>query len=544
VPVITFSKSEFLRLLGKKVSDKVLKEKIPMIGTSLEKFGEEMEVEVFPNRPDMLSAEGLACAMRAFLEIEPGLKMIPVQKSEYSAIIEKRVKSVRPEAVCAVVKGITLTDSAIKSLMQLQEKLHITHGRNRKRVAIGIHDLDKIKFPVTYTTKPPHFKFIPLEETREMTLYEILHEHKKGREYAHLFSGYKEYPIWIDASGTVLSMPPIINSVDTMLSEKTENLFLDLTGYNKKWVEYALNIIILSLHMRGGRIYSVSVNDCGKKIVYPNLSAREIKVDLAYLNKWIGLSLTKKEAKDCLRKMGYGVTGDFRIKIPAWRADIMHPCDIAEDLAVGYGYDNLTPEIPKITTIAFENPKETFVQKVAYLCCGFGLLEVKNYLLTNKRFLFEKMNMPQEEVIEMENAINIDYSVLRNNLLPGIMNIYANNKHHEFPQNLFEVGRVVMPDDTMPEKCREEVRLAVTLCHLQANFTQAKQILDAIMRSFRKAYALKEKNHPSFIEGRCGTIILGEKEMGIIGEIHPQVLNSWGIENPVSAFEMNVEGLM
>jgi len=544
MPVITFSKRELKNLLQAKVSDKVLQERIPMIGVSLDAFGDEIEVEVFPDRPDMLSVEGFACAMSAFLDLTPGLRKIPVHKSDYRGIIDRKVKSVRPEAVCAVIKNVKFTDEAIRSLMQLQEKLHITHGRDRKRVAIGVHDLDKIQFPVTYTTKPRDFRFIPLEETREMTCEEILTQHKKGVAYAHLLDGYDEYPIWIDARGTVLSMPPIINSVDTMLDENTQNIFLDLTGYNKKWVEYALHIVLLSLHMRRGTVFSVEVNDAGRKVVYPDFTPRKMKVDLAYLNKWIGLSLNKKDAKKCLEKMGYGVIADFTMQIPAWRADIMHPCDIAEDMAVGYGYDRLTPEIPELTTIARENPTETFVRKVAYLCCGFGLLEVKNYVLTNIRFLFERMNAPEEEVIEMENALNLDYSVLRPTLLPEMMNVYTINKHHELPQNLFEVGKVVIPDDSEPEKCREEVRLAVTLCHPSASFTEVKQILDAIMRNMEKRYSLAEKNHPSFIGGRCGAIISEKEEIGVIGEIHPQVLNNWELENPVAAFELDVEKLM
>jgi len=544
MPVITFSKRELKNLLQGRVSDKVLQERIPMIGVSLDAFGDEIEVEVFPDRPDMLSVEGFACAMSAFLDLTPGLRKIPVHKSDYRGIIDRKVKSVRPEAVCAVIKNVKFTDEAIRSLMQLQEKLHITHGRDRKRVAIGVHDLDKIQFPVTYTTKPRDFRFIPLEETREMTCEEILTQHKKGVAYAHLLDGYDEYPIWIDARGTVLSMPPIINSVDTMLDENTQNIFLDLTGYNKKWVEYALHIVLLSLHMRRGTVFSVEVNDAGRKVVYPDFTPRKMKVDLAYLNKWIGLSLNKKDAKKCLEKMGYGVTADFTMQIPAWRADIMHPCDIAEDMAVGYGYDRLTPEIPELTTIARETPTETFVRKVAYLCCGFGLLEVKNYVLTNTRFLFERMNAPEEEVIEMENALNLDYSVLRPTLIPEMMNVYAINKHHELPQNLFEVGKVVIPDDSEPEKCREEVRLAVTLCHPSASFTEVKQILDAIMRNMEKRYSLAEKNHPSFIGGRCGAIISEKEEIGVIGEIHPQVLNNWELENPVAAFELDVERLM
>ncbi|MFQ5892476.1 MAG: phenylalanine--tRNA ligase subunit beta, partial [Candidatus Methanofastidiosia archaeon] len=213
MPVITFSKKDLLNLIGEEIEAEELKYNISMIGTDLEEFSEEITVEIFPDRPDMLSVEGFARALEGFLEIKTGLEKFEVQEDErFVARIEEKVKKVRPAVVCAVVKDVELSDEAVKSLMQIQEKLHITHGRDRRRVSIGFHDLDKIAFPVTYTTKPPEFSFIPLESFHEMSMREILSRHKKGKEYAHLLERFSEYPVWIDSQGKVLSMPPIINS--------------------------------------------------------------------------------------------------------------------------------------------------------------------------------------------------------------------------------------------------------------------------------------------------------------------------------------------
>ncbi|MCD6127590.1 MAG: phenylalanine--tRNA ligase subunit beta, partial [Methanomicrobia archaeon] len=271
MPTITIDKNDLMGLIGKKVDDDTLMEKIPMMGTELESFGEEIVVEVFPDRPDMLSVEGFALALQGFLGIKTGLYDLEVNESQYIASIDGKVKKVRPDAVCAVVKGVELNDAAIKSLMQVQEKLHLTHGRNRRRVAIGVHDLDKIDFPVHYTTMPKDYEFIPLECNEEMTLEEILQKHKKGVEYKHLLEKYEEYPIWIDSKEQVLSMPPIINSEYTKVTESTKSLFIDITGYGLKYLKQALNILIMSLSIRNGKIYSVKVKDVDREYTYPDI---------------------------------------------------------------------------------------------------------------------------------------------------------------------------------------------------------------------------------------------------------------------------------
>ncbi|RLF96030.1 phenylalanine--tRNA ligase subunit beta, partial [Thermococci archaeon] len=272
MPTITIDKKDLLELIGKEVDDKILMEKIPMMGTELESFDDEITVEIFPDRPDMLSVEGFALALQGFLNIKTGLYHFELSDSEYRASIDEKVKKVRPDAVCAVVKDIELNDAAIKSLMQVQEKLHLTHGRNRRRVAIGVHDLDKIDFPVCYTTMPKDYRFIPLECNEEMNLREILQKHKKGVEYKHLLEKYEEYPLWIDSKEQVLSMPPIINSEYTKVTETTKSLFIDITGYGLKYLKQALNILIMSLAIRKGKIYSVNVKDGNREYRYPDMT--------------------------------------------------------------------------------------------------------------------------------------------------------------------------------------------------------------------------------------------------------------------------------
>lgn len=536
MPLITVDKQDLLELLGEPVSDDVLAHNISMMGTDLRSVTDEIDVEIFPDRPDLLSTEGFAMALEGYLGIKTGLPHFEIHNEGHTAYIDEKVETVRPYAVCAVVKDVSLSDGAVKSLMQVQEKLHITHGRNRKKVAIGVHDLEKIKFPVTYTTKPKDFSFVPLEWYTELTTEEILQKHKKGVEYAHLLQDFSEYPVWIDSKGTVLSMPPIINSEDTKVEEDTQHLFLDVTGYSRKALEQALNILACSLARRGGTIYTVQVFDKGREFWYPELTPREITLDLDYCNRWLGLNLSLEHVKEYLERMRYKLSG-HTVLIPPYRADILHPVDIFEDIAKAYGFDNIKEVIPEISTIGEEDPLEVFSRKVAYLLAGCGLLEVKNYYLASKEF-FEKTRITTD-FIEMENALTQEYNVLRSHLLPGMLATLQSNKQYEYPQNIYELGKVVNLDEKAPERTKEELHLAAMICHPRASFTEIKEVLKALCVNLGTQFSIEYCDHPAFIPDRCGSIFI-QDQIGIIGELHPEVLIAWELENPVACFELNL----
>ena len=537
MPLVTIDKQDLLNLLGQKIPDDVLAYNISMMGTDLRHITDTIDVEIFPDRPDLLSTEGFALALEGYMDIKTGMPDFQVHTGEYTAYIDEKVEKVRPYAVCAVVKDVILSDGAVKSLMQVQEKLHITHGRNRKKVAIGVHDLEKIEFPVTYTTRPKDFSFVPLEWFSELTMEEILQKHKKGVDYAHLLEGFSEYPLWIDSKGTVLSMPPIINSEDTKVEEDTQHLFLDVTGYSRKALEQALNILVCSLARRGGNIYSVHVFERGKEFWYPDLTPQEMDLDLGYVNRWLGLDVTLDQVKEFLKKMRYDMKGTT-VKIPPYRADILHPTDVMEDIAKAYGIDKIEPVIPEISTIGEENPLEVFTRKVAHLVAGFGLLEVKNYYLTSREF-FEKTRI-SDALIQVENPVTVEYNCLRSWLLPEMLYTLQSNKHYEYPQNIYEIGEIIKPDESAPERTKEEIHLGVVICHPKASFTEAKEILKALFVNLGKEFSLNENGHPAFIPERCGLIMAGQ-EIGIIGEVHPEVLIEWDLENPVAYFELDVQ---
>ncbi len=526
MPKITLNKKEVLKLLGRKISDRQLEKSIPMLGTDLEAVTKDsIEVEIFPNRPDMLSEEGFARALSSFLGIKKGLRHYKVKNSEYKVNIEKKSKKIIPFAAAAVVKDISFTEASLKSLMNLQEKLHTTHGRNRKRLATGAYDLSKIKFPIALTIKPRSFRFHALDDSKEMSIDDILTKHPKGKNYGHLVQ--EEAAVWIDCNGKVLSMPPVINSESTKVTEKTKDIFIEVTGNNKEAVEKALNIQLAALADRGGEICKVSQ--------YPDLEPKKIKINQFKINKLLGLNLSSSDFSRLASKMGLELKNNF-VYYPAYRADIMHEVDIAEDIAIAYGYQKFTPEVPKMPTIGRENSFEKFKNKIASLCIGLGLQEVSSYHLSNNSDEAKKMRKNME-VVKIKNSLSSEYNVLRPWIIPSLLKVLTCNRHNEYPQNIFEIGKVFVKKDHLVE---EPTKLGIAVCHSKADYTEAKKVLEAIISSLGLKAGYADENHDSFISGRVARVSVDKKNIAFVGEMHPEVLVNFGIDMPVAMIELDV----
>jgi phenylalanyl-tRNA synthetase beta chain len=265
MPTTEFSFQELCSLLGRQVRPEEVRDSISMLGVDVERIdNEKIIMEVFPNRPDMLGIEGFARALKGVMDIDSGLTEYQTEDSGIKLYVESSVKDVRPYISAGVVRGVSLTDGHLISLMNIQEKLHITHGRNRKKVAIGVHDLSKVTPPFVYKAAgPEEISFVPLDTTIRMNLSEILKKHPKGMAYASTLKGFGKYPVIVDKNGEVLSFPPIINGERTRLSESTQDVFIDVTGTDRKAVDQAMNILVSGLLDRCGTACTVEVLEGG-----------------------------------------------------------------------------------------------------------------------------------------------------------------------------------------------------------------------------------------------------------------------------------------
>jgi phenylalanyl-tRNA synthetase beta chain len=546
MPVIEINLEDFRTRLGRVVTKEELMDRLPMIGTSWEgETDEGFHLEVFPNRPDLLSIEGLVRAYASFMGSKTGLRSYEVHETDYTVYVDRKVEKVRPYFVTAVVKDIDFDDALIRSIIQMQEKLHVTHGRKRRKVAIGLHSLAPIQFPVTYTTKPPEFKFRPLGERFEMNLTQILTELHTGKEYSWIVEGFEEYPMIIDSKGMVLSMPPIINGEYTRIDEATRDIFIDVTGTDMKAITEVLNIITTTFADRGAKILAVTNHYHDKTITTPDLAPVEMKLKNSYVVETLGIDLTPEETKMYLERMGLGAEAGetLTVWVPSYRTDIMHEYDLIEDVAVAYGYDNVVPNIPPIASMAGESPLEVFSRGLRNFLVGFGFLEVVTFMMSNREKLFHRMHLSEEPIAETANPKMEAYNVLRNRLLPSLMEVLSTNKHHPYPQNLYEVDDVILLDPTTETGARTSRRLAIVLCHAKANFSEIKAVVDSILGSLEQEYDIKVGGWDCFIEGRRFVVKAGGEYVCWAGEMRPEVLESWELEMPVAGLEMDIDAL-
>ncbi|MBS3102570.1 phenylalanine--tRNA ligase subunit beta [Candidatus Woesearchaeota archaeon] len=544
MPTINISRKVFEQLVGRKLPLEKLKDRISYLGTDLESVTEnEIIVEVFPNRPDMLSVQGFARAFSSFIGAKKGLRKYTVEKSNEKVIIEKSVADVRPYTACAIVKNLHFDDEKIKEVIDIQEKLHITYGRNRKKVAIGIYPFEKIKTPITFTAKKPEeIIFQPLESSKKMSALQILKEHPAGKAYGHLLQGREKFPVFIDANNEVLSMPPIINSHKTgKISENTKDVFIECSGFDFNVLKKCLNIIVTALSEMNGKIYSMELDYGNRKFTTPNLEPEEMKVDISYLNKLLGLKLKEPVFKKLIEMMGFDYKNS-RVMVPSYRADIIHQVDIAEDIAIAYGYENFESAIPNVATIGQEDKFEAFKSKISDLLVGLGLTETIAYNVTNAEFQCKKMST-DIDFIELANSISAEYNILRVWVLPSLMEILSNNKHHEYPQKIFTIGTVFRKNGKFDTNVEENERLAIAIASEKTDYTEARQIIDYLLRSLDLKYDIIEAEHSSFIPGRAARVIVNGKKVAYLGEISPKVIRSWNLETPVTALELNLSEL-
>ncbi len=536
--VVNLNRKDFEREIGK--LDESMQNKIAMFGTPLDGFDDKtIQIEVFPNRPDILSYHGFKRAFLGFLGKKTGLIEYKIFKPEkdYKVIIDNSVKNLRPSTACAVIKGLNLDDGRITEIIDLQEKLNTTLGRKRKKVAIGIYPLEQIKFPITLKAlEPDKIKFIPLESGREMSGLEILQRHSTGKEYAHLLAGKEKFPVFVDSNNQILSMPPIINSQITgKVTEKTKDIFIECSGFNFKILEKTINILSANFADMGGKIYQIELESGNQKNVTPNLNPEEMKISLDNMNKILGLNLSEKQLKSAIEKMGYNYNKG-RVKIPAWRTDVLHEVDLIEDIAIAYGYENFAPEIPEISTTGEEEKAEILKRKISEILSGIGMLETSSFHLTNRDFQFGRMSAPEKDFVDIEES-KTEYNILRKNLSHYLLKILSENSDSEYPQKIFETGKVFETNG----KITERENLAAAIC--PGNFTDVKQTTEHLGKMLNLDFEIKEADKIAghFIEGRVGRIVFEGKEIGLIGEVHPRILRNWKIKMPVALFEISLE---
>lgn len=545
MPTITFSLKDLQQLVGKELSIEEVEELAHYGKGDFEGYDDDTdEVKIDfgdTNVPYLWSVEGFARLIKGILEIQKGIPEIKVKKNDYEVIVDKSVAKYRPFIACFAAKGREIDDYLLKQIVQLQEKFCETYGRRRQKVSIGLYSYKRLVFPVHYKAVDPlAVEFVPLEFKAKMGLKQILEEHPKGKEYAWVLENFDKYPVLMDNKNEVMSFVPIINSNFTgKLEIGDQDIFFEATGTDEEAVNLVANIFAYAFYDRGFEIYSAEIKSSSKKITTPTLAAETIAIKNEQIKNLFGLELKENEVKHLLEKAQYNFK-DYKVEIPPYRKDILHPYDVIEDIGIMHGYDKIK-ELPLITFTAGSVLKiNEFIDKVREIVLGLGYQEAMSPILTNKNSLYKKMNILDVGTIEIEDYMSETYSVVRSWILPDLMDIFSNNKHVEFPQKIFEEGLVNLRKE---EEILEYNRIAIASSHENVNYTEMRQVLDYILKCFGLQCDIEEAEHNSFIDGRCGRAIVKGKKIAYLGEIHPAVLSNWNLEMPVAAMEINLTEL-
>jgi len=434
--------------------------------------------------------------------------------------------------------------------MKLQENLHWGVGRDRKLASIGVYDLATITPPITYRTLDPDKEpFVPLGMPgRKMSGRQILEAHPKGMAYAELLADHKRYPVLIDSKDQVLSMPPIINSDETKLKQGTTRVFIDVTGISRAAVTKSLDTLVCSLVEIGGSVETVTMIDAdGKKRTTPDLAPRTAEVELAEAVRWLGLPLDDKSLSNALQKMRFDVAPAgkskerFTVSYPPYRTDIRHMVDLLEDVAIGYGYANIEPRLVRSMTVGTPRPEETLSDRVRQIFIGLGYSEIMSLPLTTEEHQFERLRMPTpDRYPQVSNPKLKTYNVVRTHLLGGLLEALRENRRRPMPLRLFEIDNVVRLDDAAETGTAEERRVAVAEIGREAGYATARSVVDSLARELGWKVAYAAVDHPTFVSGRAAELSVDGQKVGILGEVHPEVLSNFGLTFPVALAELTL----
>jgi phenylalanyl-tRNA synthetase beta chain len=551
--VVEVELEELNRLTRRDLSREEVIDELFGLGVEFEGEGEDgLQFEVVPDRPDRLSVEGLARSLRYQFGDDRGVHVPNIDESDYKIRVEG--VSARPYVVGAVVRNVDLSGGVLDSLIQLQEKLHSTLGRRRNKGAIGVHDLTMLKGDeVVYRdVAPDEDTFVPLEigdaQAREMTPGEVMCEHPVGKEYARVLEGAERVPAIYDEIG-LFSFPPVINGKRTEVREDSRDLLVEMTGTDEWTIDKMLNILVYVLSDRGATIEEVEVEYEDRRTLKPDLETESKTVRHERIESVLGVEVLPEEVLDLLERSGMNAAkfGDserkYEVDVPPYRTDIMHPLDVVDDIGRAYGFNELEPRYPDVSTVGGLTESTRLENAVRKQLVGLGFQDLLNFVLTDDSCYTDMHLDVPDDTVRVANPYSEDYSVVRGWILPSLVSVLANNTHREYPQNLAEVGFCARQDDDENTGVREQTHVAAVVCGTDAGYEAAKSCLVSLVEDFDATVETPATEHVSFIEGRVADVVIDGEEAGVIGELHPEILAEREILQPAAALEFEIDAL-
>ena len=545
MPVVELNLSRLQKLVGKNVNKKQILDSLPFLGLDIESLeGNIVRVEYSPNRPDYSTDFGIALGLQGILGISKGMLRLDIRKQgNYEIKVDSSTSKIRPFVTGIIARNGSLDNESVKQIINMQEDLHFGLGRKRKKSSIGIHDLDSVFFPLKYSTTSRDHRFIPLNSTKESSISEILQNSEVGSDYGSILGQSAKVPIIIDSKGQTISFPPIINAALTTVTTKTKNILVEVTGIDKQSAEDMLSVVVTILQGAGFQFSQLKVS--GSKNSTPNFAPRSIVVDADPVNKILGLNISGSMLLSCLKKCRLDATmkgKKIQCIIPRYRFDIFGGMDIVEEVALGYGIDNLKPAWPASVHIGEKNMTSEKLDSISRLMTGFGFMETLNSTLTSKQILYQMSNRDSSQIISVTSSKSQEHTILRDSILPELLENLSKNIHETYPQKIFESGIVFSKGSPI----KETTNLACVTASEETNFSEMKAVLQSLLRiGFNIECETKTlSKHALFSQGRVAEIIVNKKIVGYIGELDSKVLENFRIRTRAVAFELKLSGLI
>ncbi len=543
MPVVILYFDRIKKILDKSIPKDKIIDTLPFIGLDIEdETADYINVEYSPNRPDYSTDYGIITSLQGLLGTKLGMPVLKIKNGKNSVKVDPSVSKVRPYVTAIEARNGKLDDETIRQIITMQEDLHNGLGRRRKKASIGIHDLEKIKFPLYYKTVTRDHSFVPLESETSMTVIEMLEKTETGKKYRHILDGNVKVPIIVDSAGQTISLPPIANAKLTEMNTKTCNLLVEVTATDKNAAEGVLAVIANTLQIAGFQLYSVKITGANNST--PALKSRDLVLEPELVNKTLGIEISNPLIVKSLRKSRL----DAKMKgkkivctIPRYRTDIFGVMDLVEEVALGYGIQNLQPTMPESVSAGERNNITKTLETIRSLMIGLGYLEVMNFELTSKEILYGKTHRESSKIISVADSKSQEHIILRDILLPGMIEVLSRNIHESYPQKIFEIGTVFEKDSPI----KEGIHLACLSAHKDVNFTEVKSVLQSLLKTgFNLSCNTVAQKELMFVDGRTGGIMINGKKFGSLGEVDTKVADNFKLRTPVAGFEINLTDLV
>jgi len=577
MPVVDVDPDELRELTGHgEKSDDVLREDLFALGIEFEGWSEddEMQLEFAPDRLDRLSVEGIARSLRYHYGDDRGVYVPSTNDPEWTLVAEETPEE-RPYITGAIVRGLDFDEESLASLIQVQEKLHATMGRQRAKGAIGVHDLTMLKGEagqngsgkgIRYTAvDPDDERFVPLDSDEEMTPREVTEGHHMGSQYADLVADMERYPAIYDEIG-LFSFPPVINGRRTEVSTDSRDLLIEMTGTDQWTIDHMCNIVCYALSARGAQVERVSVEYAedapgeyaGETLDRPDFSVRTKTVAHERIESIVGVEFDEETVIDCAERSGLDAetteVGDdelaYEVEIPPYRVDVLHPLDVIDDVGRAYGFNDLEPRYPDVSTVGGRHERSRLEDAARDALVGLGFEDLLNFHMINEAENFERQRIaPGDDAVGGGLPVTIRqpyseaYTILRTWALPSLLMVLENNTHRAYPQHLAEIGLAAELDDSENTGVTEHRTVAAALAEADVSYEDARARLQALASAFGTELETPPTEHPTFIPGRTAEVVLDGESAGVIGEVHPEVIVEHDLELPVAAFELRLDAL-